>query len=61
MIHFIRASVFFCFGFIAQLLFIVTGLVVCLLPKRENLVEGKPFTQYAGSWFPVHLPKWAWL
>jgi len=63
MLHWLRAFTFFALGFVAQLFFIVTGLVVCFLPKSKDKSKCVPFTvpSNIGSWFPVHLPKWAWL
>ena len=59
--HILQASLFFIAGFIAQLAFIITGLVVCLLPKTKRKHEAEAFTSNIGIWYPVHLPKWAWL
>ena len=61
MLHWLRAFTFFALGFVAQLFFIVTGLVICLLPKTSSEHEAKAFTQGIGIWYPVHLPKVAWL
>ena len=63
LMHFVKAAAFFVAGFIAQLIFIIAGLFVCLLPKSKDKSKCVPFTvpSNIGSWFPVHLPKWAWL
>ena len=60
--HVLKAGAFFVAGFLAQLIFIITGLFVCLLPKTKDKSKCVPFTvpSNIGSWFPVHLPKWAW-
>ena len=59
--HALKAGAFFVAGFIAQLIFIITGLFVCMLPKEKSEDLGKCFTMNEGIWFPVHLPQWAWL
>ena len=58
--HWFKAAVFFALGFLAQLVFIITGLFVCLLPKTKEESKAVDFTANMGVWFPVHLPGWAW-
>jgi len=63
MLHWLRAFTFFALGFVAQVVFIITGLVVCLLPKTEYKSRTQVFTVHEniGVWFPVHLPSLFWL
>lgn len=59
--NWLRAFVYFILGFLAQFFFIISGLVMSALPKTERKHEKKPFKSYPGFWFPVHLPRFAWL
>lgn len=63
MLHIAKASVFFIIGFVAQVVFIFSGLVICSFPKVKREEESKPFTvsTNVGVWFPVHLHSLFWL
>ena len=60
LMHFVKAGIFFALGFTAQLVFVLTGLVVCLLPKNAS-GDATVFTQNIGMWRLVGMPKIAWL
>lgn len=65
--HYMKASLFFVVGFVTQLVFIITGILVHALLcnwYKERPSEREPFTKYEGMWRSVHLPwlkaLWLW-